>query len=33
MYEVKVKAIHDTSGNRSLGDITDRPCPTITVGG
>lgn len=25
--------IHDTSGNRSLGDVTDRPSPTITVGG
>lgn len=26
------RAIHDTSGHGSAGDITDRPCPTITVG-
>lgn len=32
MYEVKVKAIHDTSGLFSQGDITDRPCPAVTVG-
>jgi DNA (cytosine-5)-methyltransferase 1 len=24
--------VHDTSGDRSLGDVTDRPCPTVTVG-
>lgn len=24
--------LHDTSGEFSNGDITDRPCPTITVG-
>lgn len=24
--------IHDTSGDRSTGDITDRPSPTVTVG-
>jgi len=29
---IEARIIHDTSGNRSLGDITDRPCPTITVG-
>lgn len=26
------RVIHDTSGERSIGDITDRPSPTITVG-
>jgi DNA (cytosine-5)-methyltransferase 1 len=26
------KAEHDTSGLFSLGDITDRPCPTVTIG-
>lgn len=26
------RVIHDTSGNRSSGDVTDRPCPTITAG-
>ncbi|MGC4031468.1 MAG: DNA cytosine methyltransferase [Tepidisphaeraceae bacterium] len=25
--------VHDTSGNRSAGEVIDRPCPTITVGG
>ncbi len=25
--------VHDTSGNRSTGEVIDRPCPTITVGG
>lgn len=25
--------IHDTSGNRSIGEVVERPCPTITVGG
>ncbi len=24
--------IHDTSGTRGLGEVIDRPCPTITVG-
>jgi DNA (cytosine-5)-methyltransferase 1 len=24
--------VHDTSGEWSEGDVTDRPCPTITVG-
>lgn len=28
-----VTVVHDTSGDRSLGDVTDRPCPTVTVGG
>lgn len=32
MYEVIDRVVHDTSGDRSCGDITDRPCPTITVG-
>jgi len=27
------RVVHDTSGDRSTGDVTDRPCPTITVGG
>lgn len=27
-----VRVIHDTSGQRSAGDVTDRPCPTVTVG-
>ncbi|NUB15660.1 DNA (cytosine-5-)-methyltransferase [Azospirillum brasilense] len=26
------RVVHDTSGDRSLGDVTDRPSPTITVG-
>jgi DNA (cytosine-5)-methyltransferase 1 len=26
------RAVHDTSGNRSAGDFTHRPCPTITAG-
>ena len=30
---VTYRVVHDTSGQRSLGDVTDRPCPTITVGG
>jgi DNA (cytosine-5)-methyltransferase 1 len=29
---VRTRVVHDTSGNRSMGDITNRPCPTITVG-
>jgi len=29
---VPLRAIHDTSGQFSQGDITDRPCPAITVG-
>lgn len=28
-----VTVVHDTSGDRSIGDVTDRPCPTVTVGG
>lgn len=32
LYEVKVRAVHDTSGSFSQGDITHRPSPTITVG-
>lgn len=27
------RVIHDTSGDRSTGDVTDRPSPTVTVGG
>ena len=27
-----VRVIHDTSGLWSSGDVTDKPCPTITVG-
>lgn len=26
------RVVHDTSGERSTGDVTDRPCPTVTVG-
>jgi DNA (cytosine-5)-methyltransferase 1 len=29
---IAVRVLHDTSGDRSQGDITDRPCPAITVG-
>lgn len=32
MYEVITKVVHDTSGMFSTGDITDRPCPAITIG-
>lgn len=32
MFEVKTRAIHDTSGTFSQGDITDRPCPAVTIG-
>lgn len=32
MYEVKTKVIHDTSGLYGKGDVTDSPCPTITIG-
>lgn len=31
-YEVKTRVIHDTSGLYSQGDVTDRPCPAITIG-
>lgn len=31
-YEVITRVIHDTSGQRSMGEITNRPAPTITVG-
>lgn len=27
-----LRVVHDTSGTHSQGDITDRPCPAITVG-
>jgi len=33
IYEVKTRVIHDTSGLFSLGDITNRPSPTITASG
>ncbi|WP_372393932.1 DNA cytosine methyltransferase (plasmid) [Azospirillum sp. HJ39] len=26
------RVVHDTSGDRSIGDVTNRPAPTITVG-
>lgn len=29
---IPIRAIHDTSGLYSQGEITDRPCPAITVG-
>lgn len=29
---VRSRVIHDTSGQWGMGDVTDRPCPTITVG-
>ena len=29
---VEARVIHDMSGQRSQGDVTDRPCPAITVG-
>jgi DNA (cytosine-5)-methyltransferase 1 len=29
---VATRVVHDTGGDRSRGDVTDRPCPTITVG-
>lgn len=32
MYEVLVKVVHDTSGQFSVGDVTERPCPAITIG-
>lgn len=32
MFEVKTRVIHDTSGLFSQGDVTDRPCPAITIG-
>ena len=32
MFEVKTKIVHDTSGMFGAGDITDRPCPSITNG-
>jgi tRNA (cmo5U34)-methyltransferase len=32
VQKVPVRVIHDTSGNFSQGDVTDRPCPAITVG-
>ena len=25
------RVVHDTSGSRGAGDVTDRPCPTVTV--
>lgn len=31
-HSVRARVIHDTSGQWSMGDVTDRPCPTITVG-
>lgn len=32
MFEVIKRVVHDTSGLFSQGDITDRPCPAITIG-
>jgi DNA (cytosine-5)-methyltransferase 1 len=31
-HSVEARVIHDTSGLFSQGDVTDKPCPTITVG-
>lgn len=31
-YQVIEKVVHDTSGAFSTGDVTNRPCPAITVG-
>lgn len=31
-HDYAIQVVHDTSGNGSLGDVTDRPCPGITVG-
>lgn len=31
-YQVIKRVIHDTSGLYSQGDISDRPCPAITIG-
>jgi len=33
LESVPIRVIHDTSGAWSLGDVTDRPCPTITAQG
>jgi DNA (cytosine-5)-methyltransferase 1 len=30
--KVEVRIVHDTSGDRSQGDITDQPCPAVTDG-
>lgn len=32
-WEVRDRVVHDTSGAFGAGDVSDRPCPTITVGG
>lgn len=32
-YERVRRVVHDTSGSWGAGDVTDLPCPTITVGG
>lgn len=32
MQEVITRVVHDTSGLFSQGDVTDRPCPAITIG-
>lgn len=29
MYEVKRRVIHDTGGQYSMGDVTDKPSPTV----
>lgn len=33
LWETKVRVVHDTSGSFGAGDVSDRPCPTVTVGG
>ena len=31
-WEVIDRVVHDTSGTFSHGDVTNQPCPAITVG-
>lgn len=31
-WEIIDRVVHDTSGIFSQGDVTDRPCPAVTVG-
>lgn len=32
-YQILLRVHHDTSGDYAAGDVTNKPCPTITVGG
>ena len=32
LWEVIDRVVHDTSGTFSQGEVTDRPCPAVTVG-